>query len=122
MEIILSIKPEFAEKIFDGTKKFEFRRSLFKQNVNKVKVYASSPVSKVIGEFKIEKVLFQKLSSLWKKTAKHSGISEDCYFSYFLGKESGYAIKVKDPKRYKKHLCIKEHFGLKPPQSFTYIR
>jgi hypothetical protein len=30
MKVVLSIKPEFANKIFDGTKKFEFRKSIFK--------------------------------------------------------------------------------------------
>ena len=30
MKVLLSIKPEFAEKIFDGTKLYEFRRSIFK--------------------------------------------------------------------------------------------
>ena len=29
MKIILSIKPEIANKIFEGDKKFEFRRSIF---------------------------------------------------------------------------------------------
>ena len=30
MKVVISIKPEFANKIFDGTKKFEFRKSIFK--------------------------------------------------------------------------------------------
>ena len=30
MKILLSIKPEFAEKIFSGSKKYEFRRRIFK--------------------------------------------------------------------------------------------
>ena len=52
MKVILSIKPEFANKIFNGTKKFEFRRTLFKKKeVKKIVVYASAPISKVIGEF-----------------------------------------------------------------------
>lgn len=31
MTALLSIKPEFAEAIFDGTKKFEFRKVKFKK-------------------------------------------------------------------------------------------
>ena len=30
MKVVLSIKPEFAFKIFDGTKQFEFRKAIFK--------------------------------------------------------------------------------------------
>lgn len=33
MKVLLSIKPKYANAIFAGTKKFEFRRSIFK-NLN----------------------------------------------------------------------------------------
>jgi len=123
MKIILSIKPEFANKIFDGTKKFEFRRLLFKnKKVKNVVVYASAPISKVIGEFEIDTIFHQDLTSLWDRTSKFSGISEDYYLKYFNGKENGYAIQVKNPKKYKNELCIKESFGLNPPQSFAYVK
>jgi len=121
MKIILSIKPEFANKIFEGDKKFEFRRSIFKsKNVSKVIVYASSPISKVIGEFEIGEILFKDLNTLWDETKEYSGITEDYFYDYFVGKENGFALEVKRVKRYKKELCIKESFGKVPPQSFAY--
>lgn len=123
MKVILSIKPQFADKIFDGTKKYEFRRSLFKNTeVKKVIVYASAPISKVIGEFEIDKILHCELSSLWNETRFQSGISESYYRSYFAGKENGYAIKIKETKKYDNHYSIKDKFGLTPPQSFAYVR
>ena len=123
MKVILSIKPEFANKIFNGTKKFEFRRTLFKnKKVKKIVVYASSPISKVIGEFEIDRIFHEELDQLWNQTSKFSGISEDYYVQYFNGKESGYAIEVKNPKKYKIGLCIKQNFGLNPPQSFAYLQ
>lgn len=123
MKVILSIKPEFANKIFNGTKKFEFRRTLFKnKEVKKIVVYASAPISKVIGEFEIDRIFHEELDQLWNQTSKFSGISEDYYMQYFNGKESGFAIEVKNPKKYKNGLCIKQNFGLNPPQSFAYLR
>ena len=123
MKVILSIKPEFANKIFNGTKKFEFRRTLFKnKEVKKIVVYASAPISKVIGEFEIDRIFHKELDQLWNQTSKFSGISEDYYIKYVNGKESGYAIEVKNPKKYKIGLCIKQNFGLNPPQSFAYLR
>lgn len=77
MKVILAIKPEFANKIFDGTKKFEFRRAIFKNTaINRVVVYASAPIQKVIGEFEIGEILMHDLETLWRLTAKHAGISE----------------------------------------------
>ena len=122
MKVILSIKPEFASKIFDGSKKYEFRRRLYKNTeVKIVIVYASAPISKVIGEFEIEQVLHNDISSLWDQTQLHSGISEDYYQQYFEGRESGYAIQVKSTKRYAVPLGIKEKYGVHPPQSFAYV-
>lgn len=122
MKVILSIKPEFAKKIFDGDKKFEFRRSIFKnKNVSKVIVYSSSPVSKVIGEFEIGDIIKKDLKTLWNETKEYSGITEDYFFEYFNGKETGFALEVKRVTRYKKELCIRENFGIVPPQSFAYL-
>ena len=122
MRVLLSIKPEFAEKIFDGTKLYEFRRSVFKnKNVKTVIVYASSPTKKVIGEFDIDIILNDDLDNLWANTKYAAGISEDFFFSYFRNKQKGYAIKVKHTKRYKTPKCLRNDFNAHPPQSFIYV-
>ena len=122
MRVLLSIKPEYAEKIFDGTKKYEFRRSVFKnRNVKTVVVYASSPVQRVIGEFEIDSIINEDLINLWQKTKDFSGISEDFFFEYFSNKERGFAIKIKKVKRYDKTLSLKDDFNTTPPQSFMYL-
>ena len=123
MKVILSIKPEFAGKIFDGSKKFEFRRTIFKDpSISNVVVYASAPISMVIGEFEIEKIIHSEIPNLWSETKEMSGISEDYYLDYFEGKASGYAIKIKKAKVYKKQRCIKTEYGMRAPQSFAYLR
>jgi predicted transcriptional regulator len=122
MKVLLSIKPEFAEKIFDGTKLYEFRRSIFKnRNIRTVVVYASSPVQRVIGEFEIDTILNYELQQLWDDTKDYSGISENFFFEYFNNKEKGFAIKIKKTKLYKKSLSLKDDFNATPPQSFMYL-
>ena len=44
--ILLSINPEYAEKIMDGSKKFEFRKRKCKRRVDKIIIYSTSPVKK----------------------------------------------------------------------------
>lgn len=123
MKVILSIKPEFANKIFEGTKKYEFRRAIFKNpDVKKVVVYSSSPVQKIIGEFEIDRIITHNLELLWSKTRKHSGISENYFFQYFGDKKLGFAIKIKNTKLYQKPKCIREDYNLFPPQSFLYLK
>jgi predicted transcriptional regulator len=51
--ILLSIKPEFVKQIFAGTKRYEFRRRLPKEEVGKLVIYATNPVKQVMGEIKL---------------------------------------------------------------------
>ncbi|MBF1425363.1 MAG: hypothetical protein HXN41_06355 [Prevotella histicola] len=122
MRILLSIKPEFAEKIFNGTKKYEFRRSIFKdKKVNKVVVYASSPIQSVIGEFDIESILNDDLDKIWERTRDSSGISEDFYRKYFANRSVAYAIKIGRVKKYRKKRKLSYYNVAYAPQSFIYL-
>ena len=123
MKVILSIKPIYAEKILTGEKKFELRKTIFKNSeVKKIIIYASSPISRIIGEFEIDGVLNQELKSLWEATKDFSCVDKDFFNSYFHNKKSGYAIKIKNYKRYEKTFDIQEKYGVKAPQSFSYIK
>jgi predicted transcriptional regulator len=121
MIVLLSIKPEFAKKIFDGTKKYEFRRKIFKNDVSKVVVYASSPVKSVIGEFEVADILYNDTETLWQKTKKYSGITKDFFDAYFAEQDKAYAIKVGKMLIYDKPKLLSE-LGLGfAPQSFVYL-
>ena len=48
--IILPIKPVFAEKILSGEKKYEYRKRLCIKEINKIYIYATVPVKMIIGE------------------------------------------------------------------------
>lgn len=122
MKVILSIKPEFADKIFEGSKKYEFRKAIFKNsNIKTIIVYASSPVQKIIGEFEIDHIISDEPASLWNQTAQQSGITKEFFFQYFKERSNGFAIKIKKTKKYRVPKCIREDFHLFPPQSFLYI-
>jgi predicted transcriptional regulator len=122
MKVLLSIKPEFAFKIFEGKKKFEFRKVIFKNpNVKTVVVYASSPVQRVIGEFEIDNILSSDPTEIWRLTKKYSGISEDFFYEYFADREIAHAIKIKNTKKYKQPLHLQDNFNVVPPQSYLYL-
>jgi predicted transcriptional regulator len=121
MNVLLSIKPEFALEIFRGTKRFEYRRIIFKEPVESIVVYASAPTKRVIGEFLVKDILFEDLHSLWSKTKQHSGISRNYFYSYFSDKDKGYAIKVGRTFKYKTPYLLDDLYGIRPPQSFVYV-
>ena len=51
MKVLLSIKPEFVKEIFEGRKKFEYRKSIFTKDVTSVIVYSTKPEGMIVGEF-----------------------------------------------------------------------
>lgn len=120
--VLLSIKPEFAYKIFEGTKKYEFRKQIFKDSsIKKVIVYSSSPEQKVIGEFTIDDILNDTPSDLWLQTRDYSGITQAFYEEYFRGRKNAYAIKVASTKLYEQKKDLSDFDIMFPPQSFAYV-
>ena len=122
MKALLSIKPEFADQIFAGTKRYEFRRAVFKrQDLDGVLVYASSPVQRVIGEFQIEDVIEDAPESVWRQTQRFAGISREFFMSYFKGRDLAYAIKVGSPRLFARKRKLSYYHVETAPQSFVYV-
>lgn len=123
MKVLLSIKPEFVDEIISGKKKYEYRKSIFKRSdISSVVVYATKPYGKIVGEFEIENILFDDPRNIWNQTKEYSGITKSYFNSYFEGRQKGFAIQIKDFRKYENPLDLYEFDkGLKvPPQSFCY--
>lgn len=122
MNVLLSIKPKYANLIFNGKKLYEFRKSIFKQQVQKIIVYSSYPVSRLIGEIEYDCIICKTPHEMWIETKHCSGISKEVFFDYFKGRKKAYAIKIKSFTRYRNSIKIEDKYpGIKPPQSFRYI-
>lgn len=122
MKVLLSIKPEYADKIFSGEKKFEFRKRIFKNiEVKTVVVYSTMPVGRIIGEFSIEKIHEDSPDSIWDKTKIFAGIDESFFNQYYDGRDLAFAIEVGKAKLYKKSIDPKKKYeNFTAPQSFMY--
>jgi predicted transcriptional regulator len=124
MQALLSIKPKFVEKIFNGEKKFEFRKVVFaNKTISTVIIYATMPVGKIVGEFEIDEIIEDNPNNLWNITKEFAGIEKNFFDKYFEGREKGFAIKIKDFKEYDipiNPIDFSDNFVA--PQSFKYIR
>lgn len=123
MKILMSIKPQFVEKIRRGEKKFEFRRVLPKhQEVDSIIVYASKPVGKVVGEMIIGDFLTYPTDELWERTKDEAGITREEFFDYFHGKTNAHAIAIKSYQDYEQPIPLDVLFPKRvPPQSYCYL-
>jgi len=118
----LSIRPKYADAIFSGEKRFEFRRTIFRRPVQVVVVYITSPVKRVIGEFDVEEIISDTVESLWRRAKHSAGIERDDFFEYFRGRSAGHAISIGSVRLYPKPLEIAAALGTRPPQSWVYLR
>lgn len=123
MKVILSIKPEFAEKILSGEKRFEFRKARFNSEcISSVLLYATKPVGRVVGEFEVEGVHVDSPSRIWRKTRRYAGIDKVYFDSYFRAKSTAVAICVGKVNRFDTPRALSDYGeNISAPQSFRYL-
>ena len=120
-KILMSIKPEYVDKIFSGEKKYEYRKRLCKKKIDTIIVYSSSPIQKVVGELKIEKVLYDKKSIIWNKTNRYGGITKTKYDKYYENCDYAVAYEIEKAILYDKQKDLKDFNVQMAPQSYVYI-
>ncbi|MCZ6404845.1 hypothetical protein O4N82_24435 [Vibrio parahaemolyticus] len=122
MKVLLSIRPEYVKQIFDGSKKYEFRRKSFKKKVNTILVYSTSPTKKVVGEISFDNIISDTPEAIWDRCKSHAGISKIDFFNYYSGTEQAFAIEIKCFSEYERPICLDEiRAGLRAPQYFIYL-
>lgn len=122
MKVLLSIKPEFVKKIFYRSKRYEFRKVLFKRSVDTVMVYSTMPVGRIVGEFSVAGIISGHPDLVWEQTNKFAGISSEYYFDYFGGRKVAHAIEIGNLVKYEVEINPFVKFpNFVAPQSFRYI-
>lgn len=125
MNVLLSIKPVYVEKIISGEKKYEFRKSVFKNfdRLNRIYIYSTSPVKRIIGSFKIGHVISGSPESIWEEYRDCSGISAVDFFDYYKNHEKAVAISIEDLQIFDCPINpFIEFKDFKAPQSFYYMK
>lgn len=118
-EIVLSINPEYVERIIAGTKKYEFRTRVAKDNVDRIAIYCTYPIMKVIAEAEVKGILAPPPKDLWEKTKQYAGISKIKFFRYFKGRKVAYAYELGEVRVYQNPKDLIEFGCNRAPQSFA---
>ena len=119
--ILLSIKPEYVEKILDGQKKYEYRKRLAKTESSIILIYSTSPVMKVVAKVKVIDTICAAPSTLWEKTKCNAGISRKKYREYFHGCKKAYAYELGEIQLFDIPKRLSEFNISLAPQSFAYV-
>ncbi len=120
--ILMSIKPQYVEKILSGNKKYEYRKNRAKRNdIDKIIIYSTAPIMKVVAEVDIEEIIESTPDILWKKTKLESGITEEFFYKYYKNKTTAVAYKLGNIKIYDKPKSLNDIEVKNVPQSFIYL-
>ena len=124
--VLVSIKPEFADKIFDGSKSIELRKVSPNANPGDLMVvYSTSPEMAVVGICKIQKVIKSSPKEIWEMHSEVLGIDEIRFNDYYSESTIAVGIVIENAKRLKTKIplsIIKKRFPkFAPPQTFKYF-
>lgn len=121
MDLLISIKPEFVKKIISHEKKYEFRRSIFKKEVEKIFIYSTYPEKKIVGYFEFSEIIKDTPINLWNNYSDVAGISKQSFFDYFNNKDEGFAIKIDNLNIFQDAIDVDTLENFRAPQSFCYV-
>lgn len=123
--VLLSVRPTFADKILNGTKRVELRRvkpSLKPGDI--VLLYVSSPVKELRGIFQVEQILTKQPAELWNEVQRDAGVTREQYNTYFCGARvaSGiYLHLVTKTVPIKLKELRQRWVNFHPPQGYRYV-
>ena len=126
-DVVLSIKPQYSQKILDGFKTVELRRR-FPVSAPKgtvAYIYSTSPVRAMVGMAEIRGVLKLPIDQIWQRFEDVAHIEKTDFDRYFEGVEHGFALVFSEVRAFSKPLPLaelREKFGFEPPQSFLYAK
>ena len=124
--LLISIRPRFAEMIFNGTKTVELRRVCPRVRKGDLAlVYVSSPLMEVQGAFEVASVITDSPAKLWIRVGKKTGITRTEFMNYFSGKKQGHALCIKRAWKLGAVIALsslrQQARGFQPPQSYRYV-
>ncbi|MBN1763008.1 MAG: ASCH domain-containing protein [Methanomicrobia archaeon] len=122
VDMILSVKSEYADRILDGVKRFEFRTQRPRRQVSRVYIYATSPRKRIVGCFRLIRVLSGSPEEIWETCGNHGGIEKEKFFSFFGNSEMIYGFEVGYIERFNPPIDpFKMNCDFRAPQSFAYV-
>lgn len=89
--------------------------------MDKIYIYSTTPVRKVVGEAEVEDVLIDRPNIIWDITNKQAGIDKCFFDKYFDNREEAVAYKLRNVIEYVVPKTLSD-LGVKvAPQSYQYI-
>ncbi len=122
--MLMTVKPRFVTKILKGSKTVEVRRRFHRRWVgHRVSLYASAPLSSLVGQATITSVKSSDPPSIWDEFGHQIGCTEEEFFAYVGKADEVFAIHLDDIEAFKHNIKLGQISNvlgcqLFPPQSY----
>lgn len=126
--LVLSMRPEYAERVFSRRKQVEFRKKFsHKWRGCKAVVYGTKPVGALMGEVTMRDITYGTPTAIWENFGSIGGCSREEFSSYADGSDGLYAIELSDVTPYIAPIGLAQvshliNEDLRPPQSFCDVK
>lgn len=125
-DALISIKPEYVDKILNGQKAVEIRtRKVTLQNNNRLWIYSTLPKGSIQAVAYIQHIDFDSPKSIWKKYSKSLGIQKNDFDRYVNGSNKISAIVTKKIIRLPSEITLDKMRsivpGFHPPQFLKFM-
>jgi predicted transcriptional regulator len=125
-EILISVKPKYADFIFEGGKTVELRKR--RPNIDpgtRIWIYSTAPVAAIRGYAELVQIRSASPCDIWDTVGGQTGISRLEYDKYFESREIAHALILSDIMFMKQALPLEtirtKVRGFHPPQFFCHL-
>ena len=124
--VLISLKPHYADLVFEGLKRVELRRRIVSQiSERDVFIYVSSPVLQLRGGFRVGQVWRGSPEEVWLVVSELASVDKPEFDAYFEGQTVAYALEIKDVWEYQNPVglnILRDRFdNFVAPQSWRYV-
>lgn len=122
--LLISVKPQYAEAILDGTKTVELRRTRpTLPDGALVLLYSSTPTRAVVGWAHLMRVQEGTPAEIWEAIGDAAAIDEATFDAYFEGADTAFALHLDDIVEAAQQVPLNfiRSIGIQPPQSWRYL-
>jgi predicted transcriptional regulator len=127
-KLVMSMRPEYADRIFSRRKLVEFRKKFsVKWRGCKAVVYGTKPLGALMGEVTLRNVTYGTPDDIWEAFGTMGGCTREEFSKYAGNSDGVYAIELSDVTPYISPIALVQvshliNEDLRPPQSFSSIK
>jgi predicted transcriptional regulator len=127
-KLIMSMRPEYADRVFSKSKQVEFRKKFsVKWRGCKAVVYGTKPLGALMGEVTLRNVTYGTPAAMWEAFGAMGGCTHEEFSGYIENSDGVYAIELSDVAPYVSPIALAQvshliNEDLQPPQSFSSIK